>query len=975
MKHPSTRIYSSSFLGLLSLFFFCIYVNAVDKSKFRTCDQTAFCKRHRNTHIVQEYFIEPSSVTFHEKESLVTCDLKNGKWPLQPSLSLNIQAIANAVTRVSVREHKETAKGERYEVQDVLEKDALTPLAAKTVKFTQSKEHLSLSYVSEGEEEEKQEYETLVTLSPFSVTLKLNGESVLVVNGDQKMNFEILREKNPKPEENGGEGEGGAVGEQVYPYDEEGMWGENFKEHKDDMPRGPQSIGIDVSFLGAAAVYGIPEHATSFALKNTDGTNGGYNEPYRLFNLDVFEYDLDVPMALYGAVPFMVSHNPNAEAYASNPNGPNSRPVSASVFYLNAAETFIDVSDISETSTFGFSTKNKGKRSHWYSEAGVIDLFLTASIHPKDISFAYNSLTGMPAMPQEFSIAYHQCRWNYKSETDVREVDAGFDAHDIPYDVLWLDIEHTDGKRYFTWDKSEFPTPKDMQQNLANKGRRMVTIVDPHIKKDNNYYVYSEAIAKELTVLDKNKSPYDGWCWPGSSTYLDFLDASVRDYWSSLFGFEKYQGSTPSLYTWNDMNEPSVFNGPEVTMQKESLHLKGTVEHREVHNLYGFYHQMATAQGQLERHEAKNDRPFVLTRSVFAGSQKYGAMWTGDNMAKWDHLEAATPMLLSLGIAGITFSGADVGGFFGNPEPELLVRWYQAAAYQPFFRGHAHIDTNRREPWLFGEPYTSQIKSAIRRRYSLLPYIYTLYFEAHVTGVPVMRPLWMEFPEDESVVTIDHEFMLGGALLVCPVDQPSTNQIKAHLPGRRQQGDTVWMNVVNGDVHSGRSQINTAAPADRIPVFQKGGTIVPKRERARRSSAAMRYDPYTLVIAPDQTMSANGTLFIDDGRTFDYESGSYIYRRFSLSPLGEIKSESLHAHGSEGNGKYTSAAQVTVERIVILGFPSSNVGVSGAKVLDGEGKVLRTLVVNTIGHRTIIKKPDVFIEKDWTIKLILHKSA
>jgi alpha 1,3-glucosidase len=367
----------------------------------------------------------------------------------------------------------------------------------------------------------------------------------------------------------------------------------------------------------------------------------------------------------------------------------------------------------------------------------------------------YATLTGFPALPQQFAIAYHQCRWNYKSEEDVGEVDAGFDKHDIPYDVIWLDIEHTDGKKYFTWDKTLFPTPRNMQNRIAAKGRKMVTIVDPHIKRQAGYHVHTEAQNRGLYVKnsDSKGGDYEGWCWPGSVSYLDFTRPEVRDYWADLFALSSYDESSPNLYIWNDMNEPSVFNGPEVTMYKDNLHgVDEKVEHRDVHNLYGMYVHRATSEGLIKR---DNARPFVLTRSFFAGSQRYGAMWTGDNMAKWDHLRASMPMLMSLAVSGFQFVGADAGGFFGNPDTELLVRWYQAAAFQPFFRvsprlergcvplspslsshtralalhlslshtpplpfrqAHAHIDTARREPWLFGDATTDMIRDVSAAR-------------------------------------------------------------------------------------------------------------------------------------------------------------------------------------------------------------------------------------------------------------------
>jgi alpha 1,3-glucosidase len=266
----------------------------------------------------------------------------------------------------------------------------------------------------------------------------------------------------------------------------------------------------------------------------------------------------------------------------------------------------------------------------------------------------------------------------------------------------------------------------------------MVTIIDPHIKIDSEYYVYQEA--KDLDYYVKNadgKTTFEGHCWPGNSAWLDYLNPATRKYWAALFSFQKYEGSTKNLYTWNDMNEPSVFSGPEITMPKDNIHVGG-VEHRDVHNLYGMLQQRATYDGQMLRSNY-SDRPFILSRAFFAGTQRYGAIWTGDNTADWDHLASSVPMLLSISMSGVVFCGADVGGFFGNPDAELLVRWYQLGAFQPFFRGHAHIDTKRREPWVFDEPYTSLIRKAIINRYQLLPYIYTLFRIASLKGTPLMR--------------------------------------------------------------------------------------------------------------------------------------------------------------------------------------------------------------------------------------------
>jgi mannosyl-oligosaccharide alpha-1,3-glucosidase len=257
------------------------------------------------------------------------------------------------------------------------------------------------------------------------------------------------------------------------------------------------------------------------------------SEPYRLYNLDVFKYELNEPMALYGSIPFAVSHK------ESSTNG---------VYWNNAAETYVDVYE---------SSKPDGKSLHFISESGVLDVFLLPGSRIDQVYKQYCSLTGFPALPQKFAIAYHQCRWNYRDEADVANVDGGFDEHGIPYDVLWLDIEHTDGKRYFTWDKTNFPNPKRMQENIAQKGRKMVTIVDPHMKKDSGYSVHKKLEDLNLFVKNKDGDNFEGWCWPGSSSYPDFLLPEMRKRWAEHFRYESYEGSSPILYTWNDMNEVS----------------------------------------------------------------------------------------------------------------------------------------------------------------------------------------------------------------------------------------------------------------------------------------------------------------------------------------------------------------------------------------------------------------------------------
>ncbi|KAI8812796.1 glycosyl hydrolases family 31-domain-containing protein [Cladochytrium replicatum] len=740
------------------------------------------------------------------------------------------------------------------------------------------------------------------------------------------------------------------------------MWEESFNGKQDSKPNGPSSIGIDLTFPGSDHLYGIPEHASDFSLKTTRGEGAAYSEPYRLYNFDVFEYILDSPMALYGSIPLIISKK---------------KDYSVGVLWINSAEMWVDVEKSSKDSKpssgyIPFAISAKSSHIHASAESGIVDLFFFLGPTPQDVVQQHTVLTGMPAMPQLFATAYHQCRWNYNDEADVLDVDANFDKYDIPYDVLWLDIEHTDSKKYFTWDKAKFPDPVKMQQSLASRGRKMVTIVDPHIKVDSGYAVYQEAKEQGLFVKNKDNNDFDGWCWPGSSSWLDYTNPAARKYWADRFSFEKYQDTTASLYIWNDMNEPSVFTGPEITMPKDNLHFGG-VEHREVHNMYGMLQQQSTFEGLLQRGK-HNDRPFVLSRAFFIGTQRFGAVWTGDNYAKWDHLGASVPMLLSMGVSGMPFVGADVGGFFENPEPELLVRWYQTAAFQPFYRGHAHIDTKRREPWLFGDEVTGLIREAIRHRYRIMPFLYTLFFEAHALGIPAMRPMMYEFADDEKLWGMDDQFMLGSALLVKPVTSKDVASVIVTLPK-----SSVWYDYETFErVKPSAESVEVQTPLSKTPVFLRGGNILSRRDRFRRSATLAQRDPITLVVALDKNGEAQGKIYLDDGRSYAHESGEYILSSLTFKdgrlsgrdvrwrPLVGSAAAKAKASGPGSSGRVNNLG-VRVERIVVLGL--KGLKQSGVKArITGSKDQLEVTVMDKI---VTIKDPKVLVGKDWDVDVVV----
>lgn len=938
MTWRSVRVFAFLVLALLGAL-------AVDRSKFRTCKDTGFCRRHRDRE-PWTYTVDPASVRMDA--GVVTAQIVGGPEG-SPALDLQISVTTAGAPRVRV-----TEPFKRWEADDILLEAATTPVPVNLLGASDSR----LPPAVRGKPDNSfvalpvgDSHTFICHFNPLKFEL-YRGNTLEIAGNDQSLfHFEWKRERRAARLTAEEESEDRHGGKEIVDYGEDGLaiyadgtreerklttssevsddgyWEESFGGHHDPKPNGPMSVGMDFSFPGRQHVYGIPEHATSLALKNTKGRNAHYDEPYRLYNLDVFEFELDQPMALYGSIPMMMAHN-NAGTVG--------------LFWFNPTETFVDITE----------KEDKSKSSRWMSESGVIDVFFLPGSSAFQLFDQYTQLTGRQALPPTFALGYHQCRWNYRDEKDVEQTESKFEELDFPFDVLWLDIEHTDGKRYFTWDKRLFPNPIEMQKKVAAHGRKMVNIVDPHIKRDNKYYIHSEATQKGYYIKNEKGEDFDGWCWPGSSSYPDFTSPDVRRWWAEQFSLDNYKGSTLDLFIWNDMNEPSVFNGPEVSMRKDAKNLAG-IEHREWHNLYGVYFHRATAEGLVMRSPGQNERPFVLSRAFFAGTQRYGAIWTGDNEASWPHLESTAPMLLAINLAGLSFSGADVGGFFKDPDAELFTRWYQAGAFQPFFRGHAHLDTKRREPWVFGEPYLSIMRDAAITRYSLLPYWYTMFYHASESGAPVMRAMWVEFPADSRTFAMDDQWMVGDSLLVKPVVTQGGKSVDVYLPAGAWY-DFYTLKVI----HSTGAEFKVDAPLEKIPVFIREGRIVPRKLRVRRSASTMYNDPFTLFVTLNSQEQANGQVYFDDEHSFDFQTG-----RFSLRHLSFTKSK-LSNRAAHTSGNFD--APNIVERVVIAGIKNAPRKVT---LTDMQGTRELYFWFDGATQTMTIKKPDVKMTNDWDIAL------
>lgn len=906
-----SRVVLSKVVVCLILISSTHFVHSVDRNNFKTCEQASFCRRCRS--------MSPGSAPFAIIDDSVQISSHDIKASLlnkdaHVQLLLTLTSLKDNTLRLTVNEASPIKA--RFQVPFVLVNELELN---ENVKFhSKNSQNISMTI---GDD-----YAVTLTFDPFVLDIFKDDTNVLRVNSRGLMKFEHLRQKTET--------------------EEDGAWEESFHLHHDSKPFGPTAVSLDFNFPGFDHVYGVPEHADRFALRTTEA-----EEPYRLYNLDVFEYEIESTMALYAAIPFVTAHN------AENTLG---------VFWLNSAETWVDVKHnnpsitgdvmskiVNFVSGSGVPSSQPSTDVRFMSESGIIDAFINLGPSPYDVVRQYTTLTGTGPLPPYFSIAYHQCRWNYNTEKDVQEVQTKFDVHDIPMDVMWLDIEYTDSKKYFTWDPVKFPNPIEMVNNLTANGRKLVVIIDPHIKRDNGYFLHTDATNNGYYVKNKEGNDFEGWCWPGSSSYLDFMNPAVREYLASRYQLENFPGTTLDVHLWNDMNEPSVFNGPEVTMHKDSKHY-ADIEHRELHNIYGLTNVMVTFEGLLKRSNYQY-RPFVLTRSGFAGSQRYGAIWTGDNAAEWSHLKISLPMCLSFAISGWSFCGADVGGFFKNPDAELFIRWYQTGAFLPFFRAHSHIDTKRREPWLFNEATTLLVRDAVRQRYALLPLWYTLFHTQEITGAPVIRPLWYEFPSEVETFAIDHEFLVGDSILVCPVTDPGVSQVAVYFPGSNE----VWFDRDTYQPYTQQGLVTVAVSISKIPTYQRGGSILPLRERVRRSSVLTLHDPFTLVVALSVNGTAAGHLYVDDGASYEYRKGAYVF--MSLKFENGILSSKFAT-----KARYNSESWL--EKVVLLGVPQHSY--SKAIVQSKSvGSVTAEVLYNGGTKSLTVRKPKVLLSEEWTIRI------
>lgn len=522
-----------------------------------------------------------------------------------------------------------------------------------------------------------------------------------------------------------------------------------------------------------------------------------------------------------------------------------------------------------------------GKESdsyYWFgADDGNLDCYFIGGQDMKEVLKGYTYLTGTAPLPQMWTLGYHQSRWGYRCEEDIRQIAENMRKNNLPCDAIHMDIDYMDHYKVFTVDKNRFPDLKGMTEELAKMGIRIVTIMDPGVKAEKGYSVYEEGVQKEYFAVSPDGSIYENVVWPGESVYPDFGREEVRSWWG-----ENYKVLTDAGVSgiWTDMNEPASFKGElpdDVVFYDE----KRKSSHAEQHNLYGHNMARATYNG-LKKLTGK--RPFVITRACYSGTQKYSTAWTGDNHSIWAHLQMAVPQMCNMGLSGMPYIGTDIGGFGSDTTRELLCRWIQVGCFSPLCRNHSAAGTRVQEPWTWDERTLEIYRKYLKLRYMLLPYYYDLCRAEEETGIPMLRPLVLNYENDENVKNLNGQFMLGDSLLIAPVVEQGMTQKLVYLP------EGGWYDLWTGEKTEGGRYIIRGAELDVCPVYVKEGSILPLYP-PRLSVSEKKDDALLLAVYPGDGKC--GYLhYQDNGEDFKYRDGEYNLYHFSVEE-GKLCTEML----------------------------------------------------------------------------------
>ncbi len=553
------------------------------------------------------------------------------------------------------------------------------------------------------------------------------------------------------------------------------------------------------------------------------------------------------------------------------------------IFFDNTFRTYFD-----------FCQERRNVTSFW-ALGGEMNYYFIYGPDMNDVVESYTDLTGTPELPPLWALGYHQCKWSYYPESNVKEITAKFRELQIPCDAIYLDIDYMEGFRCFTWSKEYFPEPKRMVKELADDGFKTVVIIDPGIKIDMEYDVFKEGLEKDY-FCKRADGPYmKGKVWPGECYFPDYTRPEVREWWAGLF-----KGLIEDIGVkgvWNDMNEPAVMDVPGKSFPPDVRHdYDGNpCSHQKAHNIYGMQMARATYHGLKRFNYPK--RPFVITRSAYSGTQRYTSTWMGDNVATWEHLQIANIQAQRLALSGFSFAGSDIGGFAEQPNGELYARWIQLGVFHPFCRTHSSGDHGDQEPWTFGTEVTDVVRKFVEIRYQLLPYLYTTFYQYSEKNSPMIKSLVLFDQEDTHTHYRTDEFVCGNQILVCPINEPNAKGRRMYIP----RGE--WYNYWNNELVAGGVETWVDADFDSMPLFIKAGAIIPKypvqQYVGEKKIEQLTLDAYYL---KGKEISQ---LFEDANDGYDYKKGRYSLKEFTLEGTKSKLTVRRHKQG-EFEPEYTS---------------------------------------------------------------------
>lgn len=705
-----------------------------------------------------------------------------------------------------------------------------------------------------------------------------------------------------------------------------------------------QMPGRPIEYNGASfRVYmKSPEDEHYFGLGDKPGPLDRRNEAFANWNTDAFGWQESTD-PIYKSIPYFMTFR---------------KGVTAGLFLDNTWR-----------SSFDFNKEYRDGYS-FGSEGGPLDVYFLYGPEPKTVVETWAWLTGTTPLPPLWSLGYQQSRYSYYPESEVRRIASRLRSERIPADVIWLDIDYQLKNRPFTVDPERFPHFDQMIKDLKAEHLRTVLITDLHVAYLPNagYKPYDEGSAGDHFVKNPDGSTYVGVVWPGKAVFPDFTEKAARAWWGTLY--KDFVGKGVAGF-WNDMNEPATFLTSSKTMPDDIQHridepgfAKRTANHLEIHNVFGMENTRGTYEGLLALEP--NQRPFVMTRASYAGGHRYAATWTGDNSSNWSHLRQTVPQLVNLGLSGFSMAGADVGGFAASPQPELLTRWLEVAAFQPIDRDHTAISTNPQEPWENGTPEDVTLRRRyIEERYRLLPYLYTTTEEMSRTGLPMMRPLFLEFPKgavDLQPLDLSNAgaFMLGSALLVAQSPFPDEmDDYTVALPpvgwydywtGARVEGSTGRKAIDNTAVVQPEVRIHRTL--DTLPVFVRAGSIVPEQPLVQ-STDEKPQGPLTLRVYPPTAVGGDctGSIYLDDGESYDFRKGAFLRTGFTC----RVSADGVVVMVAPRKGSFPAWWQQLEVEVYGAARPAAN---ATASALDGSHATPVPTAYDSEHHRVTALVPD-----------------